>query len=313
MPRRFRVTRLQGGGYEPALVAQRPHVVEPGIVAGADEAAVAPEQRQVVVERTGQLSRQSFGKLLQPLRRRAKQRCLVQIGFRQHGGDRGGAIEPGAHHVEIARAAALKAEPRQRAQHVGDCPERLADLRRQRRPGGEEGDRVEPLLDARGIAQRSAKALGEQPRSSCRARPVGAGQKASDPVARQRLEQLEIGARRGVDAHGAAFADPLGRLQRRTRRDLRLLDIGDQSGAGREFAPVEGAERFHRGDAEPGAETLLRRTPNRRTPPAAASGQHRSPRSCHGCRPPRIAGPALAPRAARSVRAERRGRRPRRC
>ena len=138
------VARLERRDEAARILLQLAQLVELGIEAGADEAAVALQERQLVGERAASPSATSVRRPCRHLRGLAQ--LLRQIG-------RDGEFEPElarreqavAHAGEIARAAAAEAEARQRARHVGraleDAPQPVAqvvvlDERTRRNPAG---------------------------------------------------------------------------------------------------------------------------------------------------------------------------------
>ena len=155
------VARLQAGDDAAALVAELARLVEVGAMAVADEAAVALQMRQVVGERRRRARRPapparaaSAGARLGDLgRQRRRRRCAS----REPRGDG----EPVADRGEVARAAAVERQARQRARR--DRAPRRASSRMRSAPRGigeHPGDRVEAAVDRR--------------RDRSRARPGGA-------------------------------------------------------------------------------------------------------------------------------------------
>ena len=79
-------------------------------------------------------------------RDRGKRR--LQLGRQHRAGkqlaDLGGRLEAGAQAAEVARAAAVERQPRQRARHVGDALQRGAQAFAQPWLGQEERHRIQP-------------------------------------------------------------------------------------------------------------------------------------------------------------------------
>ncbi len=162
-----------------------------------------------------------------------------------------------AHGGEIARAAAVERQPRQRARH-DRAP--LAALRavgsRSAASSTQEADRIEPRVDRVGIGR---AALASRAASS-RAPAAGHGavdrRRAGVPraLAGQRADQFEIGARRRVDEQASAA-----RLARRRRTAPGARRSGSarhrrrHAADGRQLGAREGAEAVERRDAEEAA------------------------------------------------------------
>ena len=198
-----RVVGLQPGDHPPALVAELPRLVELGVVAVADEAAVALQMRQVECQRRAEaLARAPAGSAE---RRRDRGELLPAAGpLGQHAEHHGRRVEPVADRGEVARAAAVEHQPRQRPGEVGRGGERLARSSRRRRLGQHPRDRVEPAVDLRDIGRRPVEAAGEEPRARAADGAVDRREQAAAPLAGQRRGELEVGPRRGVDQHRRA-------------------------------------------------------------------------------------------------------------
>ncbi len=74
--------------------------------------------------------------------------------------------------------------------------------------------------------------------------PVDGREQRAAPLARQRADQLEIGARRGIDLQRRPGGLARGRGERRAFADLRALHVGDAGGGRGQLQPREGAERL---------------------------------------------------------------------
>jgi hypothetical protein len=112
------VARLQLQDQLARIVAQRAPLVEVGQVAGRDEAAVARQQRQALAQRARQAIDQvavmaEVGQRLAQQRRRRAETCLGEQ--RLDAGRRQQAVADGG---EVARAAAVQRQARQRALQV---------------------------------------------------------------------------------------------------------------------------------------------------------------------------------------------------
>ena len=154
-PGRLGVGRLQAGDDLAAAVAQAPMLIEIGVGAVTDEAAVARVDGKGVVQRARQrlldLRRsggQAFGNAHE-LARQAERLAGAQQLRRQivSGDDRI------ADRAEIARAAAPERQPGERAGEVGRGLQRFAQIVAQARPVGEIGHRVETRVQGRRIGR----------------------------------------------------------------------------------------------------------------------------------------------------------------
>jgi hypothetical protein len=133
------------------LVAQPAHLVEFGIVARAHEAAIALEQRHLIVEGPFEMVAEGRGESLDAGQcvghlfgdaRVGKQRS--DLGSRRHAG---------AQRAEVARAAAVERQPRERARHVRSAFQHAAKSVAQGRFVSEEGDGIESASDLAGIGR----------------------------------------------------------------------------------------------------------------------------------------------------------------
>ena len=243
------VARLHRGDDEPRGVAQVAGLVERRLIAFADEAAVALDQRQLfgqcAFEFAGQIARGAAQRLHHGRdlrRRRVKLRKPRQrlIG-------RQNAV---AQACEIARAAASDRQPRQRARHVGRGAQRGADIVARGAVGDERRDRVQPPRNRGIVGQRRRQPLRQQARSGGGHGAVDGIEQRSAPFAGQRPRQFEVGAGGGIDRHGGAGGFARWRRQRRALADLGAVDIGDGGGCGGGFQPRHRAEAVHGGDRE---------------------------------------------------------------
>src|SRR5512135_2874493 len=111
-----------------------------------------------------------------------------------------------AHGAEIARPPSPQSEPCKRPCKVRRrlqlLPQDLA------KPGlvGEISDGVEPRIQHLDVRQGTAEPACKFARAARRHRAVNGGEQAARPRALVRADELEIGARRGVDDEQAACA-----------------------------------------------------------------------------------------------------------
>ena len=149
---------------------------------------------------------------------------------------------------EIARAAAVEAEARERAQEVGRArqfaPQRLARRRRL----DQKIERAEPFVDRGGIGQRAREPLGEEPRAGRRHGEIDRRQERALARAAQGSGELEIGAGGGVDFEACAARAPGRGREGRARLELGALDVGQRQRGRRDLGAGEGAEAVERLD-----------------------------------------------------------------
>lgn len=245
--RLFAILQLQPRDHAARLIAQRPHLVELGARALADEAAVALQKRQFLgkgrVEAREQFPRQGrdrvarFGQFRRELGAREERR------YRRRG--------PHARldGTEIARAAAAEREPRQGPRHVRRPAKRVANIRRKARLIGQHLDRIEPLVDPLRVGQGRHQPFGEQPGAPARHRAIERLEQAAVAGAGKRLGEFQIGAGRRIDEECRGGAFPFRNAERRALLELGLLDIGDRRRSGRELRAREAAEPIERAHA----------------------------------------------------------------
>ena len=158
------VARLHRGHHEARGVAQIAGLVERGLEAFADEAAVALLQRQLVGECAGKSAGQVARRPAQRVHRRRDvgRQVADRAEPRQHlvGGEH--AVAKGC---EIARAAAADREPRQCARHVGRGLQCRADVVAHAAVGDEHRDRIEPAPDRGSVGERRREPLRQEARS----------------------------------------------------------------------------------------------------------------------------------------------------
>ena len=242
------IGQLQSGDHPAGFVAQRPQFVEFGIVAAPDEAAVALQERQLVVEAGGEKVGEGCGKAGNCSERLADdlRHVLVREQF-PHLPRSAGA---GEKRTEIARTAAIERQARKRARHVGHTPERGPKIFGEAAFGQEPTDSFQPPVDRLRIGQRRHQPFRQFPPAAAGDRPVDRLEKAARPFARQGAGEFEIGAGRRVDKQRVAVEFALWRFERRPLVDLGLLDIGEGGGCRGQFGARERPEPVEGGDVE---------------------------------------------------------------
>ncbi len=253
-PGGFGISRLQTGNHLAAAVAQAAMLIEIGIGAAPDEAAVAriegkrfvqrPRQRLLDLRRRGG---QTFGNAHQ-LARQAEHLA----GAQQLRGKVVSGHNRRTDRAEIARPPSSKRQPRQRAGQVGSGLQRVAQIVPQARLVGEIGDSVETRVQDRRIGQRTAEPAGQLARAGGGDGAVDGGEQTSGAGALVRADQLEIGAGRGVDDEKTAGTLLARRAEQRRLADLGDLNIGEQPGERGQLGAGEFAEGVERRHAETG-------------------------------------------------------------
>ena len=176
------VARLHRGDDEAGGVAQIAALVERGLIALADEAAVALDQRQLFGERAlefaGEVARGTAQRLHHRNDFRRRRFELRQPRQRLVGGK-----DAVAQAGKIARAAASDRQPRQGARHVGRGAQRGSDVVTRGAVGDKGGNRIQPPRDSRAVGERRGEALRQQPRSGRRDRAIDRIEQRSAPFA----------------------------------------------------------------------------------------------------------------------------------
>ena len=193
-----RVRSLHLRDHAPTLVAQRPRFVQRLDSPWPHEAAVALDERQVIGEHRGEVARQRLAVGFE-LRSGPREfgRQIVCAFEKAHDGVRRG--DPVADRGEVARAAAVEAQARQRPQEIGRASELPSQRVPDRRRFDEPVERQEPLVDDVGVGQRSGEPLSEQARASRRDGEVDGRDERALPRAGERPGELQGRARRSVD------------------------------------------------------------------------------------------------------------------
>ncbi|MDT4826313.1 hypothetical protein FQZ97_596220 [compost metagenome] len=223
-----------------AVLADLAQLVELGVVAGGDHAAVAHQRRRIGLDRAHQQvgaarrRREAFGDLRQQ-RGGARQQRRQLLGLRQRKLQR----------HEFARAHLAQRDARRDAFHVA----RVLQLLAQRAPrcggGAEPGglqrtDGVEPALRFAAVAARREQPALEQAAAHARHAGVEQREHRGRVFAAQRLHQLQVAARGGRQLDQVAVAFHRQPLHVRQRAALRVLGITQQRGG----SGVRVAQRF---------------------------------------------------------------------
>ncbi len=244
------VCGLQTGDDLAAAVAKAAVLIEIGIEASADEAAVALVHGKLVGERRAE-------RLLHRGRHPAQpDDDAVELLRQPEGvggaGEMGGKVLRGAdgiaHGAEIAGAASPQRKPRQRAGEIGRAFQRLAQGVAEARLAGEIADGIEPGVDGGGIGERTAEPRRKLARAGAGDGAVDGGEQAADAGALVGADQLEIGAGGGVDQEQAPGNLLARRPHQRRPPDLGDVDIGEEAGECCELGLGEVAEAVQRAD-----------------------------------------------------------------
>ena len=243
------VARLHRGDDEAGGVAQIPALVERGLIAFADEAAVALDQRQLFGECAFEFAREVARGTAQRLHHGHDFRRR-RFELREPRQRRIGSEDAVAQARKIARAAASDRQPRQGARHVGRGAQRGSDIVARGAVGDKGRNRIQPPRDCRAVGERRGETLRQQPRAGGGDGAIDRIEQRSAPLARQRARQFEIGAGGGIDRHRGSGGLARRRRQRRTFSDLRAVDIGDGGGRRGRLQPRHRGEAVHGRDRE---------------------------------------------------------------
>ena len=215
--RLLRVAGLQRRDDAAALVAQRPHLVERGVIARPHETAVPLEQRQLLRQGGRDLARQRRLGTHHRLSRLVELGARIGAGRRERERDGTRLLESLPDRREVARPGAIEREPAQGAHHVGDAPQPRTNIGAELRPLDEIGDRIVPGADRHGVDQRTCQPRREKARSRARRAAVDGGRRlparspdkvrASSRLARvaasMRMAAVSL-ARTGMESGGRA-------------------------------------------------------------------------------------------------------------
>ena len=250
------IFRLQRGDGAAAITRHAAQLVQRGIIAIGDIAAIGGFGRRGGDQRAGQRIDQfamavERGKQLLQQRRhvgQARKPLAQQPRFAQ-------AV---AQLAEIARAAPADGDAAERAADVGQGAQRGAQLVAQARIVMEKLDEAQPRLDRGQVHQRGGQVLPQQPRARARDRPVDRAEQAARARAARGGDDFQAFPRRRVDRDMRAA-----RLAQRRREEgqcplARMVEIGDEPAHGGEFAAAELAEAVQRRDPEQALERVLR-------------------------------------------------------
>ncbi len=257
------IARLERGDDLPALVAQRQQLVEAGIVAAPDEAAVAALQRQGVRQGRGE-----HGGQRRVRRRRRGAGCDEERGRRplrkaivvEELGKGAGHLQTLRERLEVARAGAVERHARQGAREVGRRLEERARLHPQRAVLDEEAHAVEPRLDGGAIGQRVRQLTGQQAAAGRRDAAVDRGEQRALARAGERAREFEVGARRRVHLHVTGALRAARGMEVRPGPALCALEVEHRGRGGADLRRAERAEPVEGGEAEEVEQPALRRT-----------------------------------------------------
>ena len=220
----------------PAGIAQGAQLVEPGVHALADEAALAGQQGRLVDQRPADPLRQARG-WLEPGRDGAECRLARNSACK-----RAARSAAWRDRQQVARAAAAECCAGQRPLQVRAAAEQGARLLPQRLAQQQALDGVEPGADGGGVGERGRDALGQEA-------GAGTGDGAVDRVQERALAsageapgQLQVATGGTVDLQDAVGLDPARRRETWQHALLGQLEIVEEGARGRELGPLEAAE-----------------------------------------------------------------------
>ena len=181
-------------------------------------------------------------RLLQQRRRRTEAR------FGEQGLDAGGRQQAVADGGEVARAAAVQRQARQRALQVRRFLQMRAQIFAQARLAEQMRDRVLARGDRGDVGQGRRQPFAEQARAGAGHGAVDDGEQAALALAAEGAAELEVAAGGGVDFQDRAGADARELRQARHLALLGQLDIVEDAAGGGQLGAGEGAEGVERGD-----------------------------------------------------------------
>ena len=249
---RLDVIGLHPGDDAAAFVPQGPGVVEFGVVAACDVAAVAGEEWRLGDEGAGEevdegvVAGEGLGGVHEERR-----------GVGQELGDAARLFEARADRGHVAGAVAVQREAGEGAVDVGDASQRLAKLVAE---GGGFEEVVEGGLsrvDGGKVEGRGREAAFEEAGAASGDGAVDGGEERAFAAAGQGLGQFQVAAGCGVDLHRAAEGFFHGRAEERHPAALGQVEVVDEGAHRGDFGTVEGAEGVEGGDVEEVAEAFL--------------------------------------------------------
>ena len=248
------IVGLHPGDDAAPFVAKLARLIQIGVMAGRDEAAVADQKRRFGDQRTGEKPDQ-----------------IVKAGhgaggaggpFGLAGGEAGGKgaglFKPRADRDKVAWPAAVQRQARQGAVDVGNLAQIGAQRFGQRGIPGEGADRLKPGADLGQVAGRCGQAAVEKPGAARRHRPVYRRDQRSLTPAGERAGNLKVAPGRGVHGQRAARHLFRGRTEERQTPALRQVEVIEDRANGGDIGTVEGAEGLDRRHAELRQQPLFR-------------------------------------------------------
>ena len=156
--------------------------------------------------------------------------------------------QPVADLAQIARTAAARDQPPQRAPDIGRLPQHRAQIGAQQRIGVEMVDAGQPLFDRAAIRQRGGQVLGQLARARAGGAAVDAGDQAAGAPAALRFEDFEAGPRRCI--HRQMRARPARDRWQQERQSPApgMVEIGDQARRRGQHRARKIAQPVERGD-----------------------------------------------------------------
>ena len=219
-----------------AVAAEVAQLVELGVEAGADGAAVGDGERRLVGDGF-QDEICHVGQLVEALMKSPQTRRLLGI---ERALERGDFIERAAERQQIAGAGGTQRHLGQQALEIENAFELLAKLRAQDGLLEQLAHRLEALLDFGAVHGGPQQALAEKPAAHAGRGPVEDGKQCGLGLAagvggEQRLHQFQIANGDGVEHHGIGAVVVSGPVEVVERRPLRVAEVVQ-----------DGARRAHR-------------------------------------------------------------------
>ncbi len=242
------IARLQRGNRPPPARAGRAQIIKRGVIAFRDIAALAGINGRRGDERAGERVNERAMPL--QLRHEHGEQRWHRVDPRQPLGQCPGRAQPVAQLAQIARGAAPRHQPPQRAADVACLAQGIAQGAALAGIVGEQLHQVEPRFDLRPVHQRRGNVRRQQPRAGAGHAAVDRVEQAALAPAALRLGQLQAVARRWIDRHRVCRARQARRMQRVGRRFAGIGEIVDQPARRCQCRPAERAERIERRHAE---------------------------------------------------------------
>ena len=250
----FDIVGLHPGDDAAPFVAKLACLIQIGVMAGRDEAAVADQKRRFGDQRAGEQRDQ----IVKAGHGAGGAGDLVGLVGGQAGGEPAAHFKPGADRDKVARAGPVQRQARQGAVDVGHLAQVGAQRFGQGGILGEGADRLKPGADFGQVAGGGGQAAVEKAGAARRDRAVNRRDQRSLAPAGQRARDLKVAPGCGVHGQGAARHLFRGRTEEGQAAALRQVEVVEDRADGRNIGAVEGTEGLDRRHAELRQQPLFR-------------------------------------------------------